>query len=148
LLHADERILGESEFVEAVLRAAEEQVKRRTRLERSGWNLDRLMEHIARMCQLTVDELRGPRKARRQGEARSIACYWAVRELGVSATDVARWLQVSQPTVSRGVTRGERAAASRGLHLPVSPESHDSMTVPNCSISQTRRSDCFGPQIA
>ena len=50
-------------------------------------------------------------------EARSLFCYWAVRELGVSATEVARRLRLSQPAVSISVKRGERIARQKRLGL-------------------------------
>ena len=42
--------------------------------------------------------------------ARSLVCYWAVRELGLSATEVGRQLDLSQSAVSRAVPRGEKIA--------------------------------------
>ena len=47
--------------------------------------------------------------------ARSLFCYWAVRELGVSATEMARRMKLTQPAVSISVKRGERIAEDRRL---------------------------------
>lgn len=44
-------------------------------------------------------------------------CYWAVRELGVSMTDVARYLKIAVPTVSAGVKKGEQIVNKEGLVL-------------------------------
>jgi putative transposase len=46
-------------------------------------------------------------------EARSLFCYWAVRELGFSATDLARRLELTQPAVSRG----EKMAKEKNISL-------------------------------
>ena len=50
-------------------------------------------------------------------EARSVFCYWAVRELGVSATELARRFGMTQPAVSISVKRGENLAKAKGLTL-------------------------------
>ena len=49
--------------------------------------------------------------------ARSLFCYWAVRELGISATALARRLKISQPAVSISVRRGEKLAIEKGVQL-------------------------------
>ncbi|UCE53674.1 MAG: hypothetical protein JSV31_31295 [Desulfobacterales bacterium] len=43
-------------------------------------------------------------------KARSLFCYWAVRQLGCSATELSRRFGVSQPSVSISVKRGEKLA--------------------------------------
>jgi predicted transcriptional regulator len=42
--------------------------------------------------------------------ARRLVCFWAVRELGISQTRLARMLRISQPAVSAAVSRGEHLA--------------------------------------
>jgi hypothetical protein len=50
-------------------------------------------------------------------KARSLLCYWAVRQLGISATKLSKKLGVSQPSVSISVKRGETIAKADGLNL-------------------------------
>jgi len=50
-------------------------------------------------------------------QARSLFCYWAVRELGVSATALAEKLGLSHPAVSISVKRGEKVAKEKGYEL-------------------------------
>jgi len=50
-------------------------------------------------------------------KARSLLCYWAVRKLGFSATELSRKLGVSQPSVSISVKRGEKIAKAGQLKL-------------------------------
>jgi len=47
-------------------------------------------------------------KYRRIIEVRSLLCYWAVRELGVSLSSPSRKLGISVPSVSDSVARGQR----------------------------------------
>ena len=49
--------------------------------------------------------------------ARSLLCYWANRELGISTVELARRLNLAQPTVSQSVDRGERIAAEKRVTL-------------------------------
>ena len=56
-------------------------------------------------------------KYRRVLEARGLLCYWAVRELGVTMSSLARKLGISIPSVSESFTRGERIAQAEGCSL-------------------------------
>jgi capsule polysaccharide modification protein KpsS len=50
--------------------------------------------------------------------ARSVLCYFLVRELGMTATTVANKLGIGQPAVSIAVARGEVIVREKGLALP------------------------------
>jgi putative transposase len=50
-------------------------------------------------------------------KARSLLCYWAVRKLGFSATELSKKLGVSQPSVSISVKRGEKISKAKQLEL-------------------------------
>ena len=52
-----------------------------------------------------------------QVEARSLLCYWAVRELGMSATYMAKRLGMSQSGVGYAVSRGEKIAKKKNYQL-------------------------------
>lgn len=43
-------------------------------------------------------------------QARSLLCYWAVRELGMTMISLARRLDQSVPAIGKAVVRGERLA--------------------------------------
>jgi hypothetical protein len=49
-------------------------------------------------------------KHQRRVKPRSLFCYWAVRELGIPITEVARRLGISVPGVGYSVDRGENIA--------------------------------------
>ena len=49
--------------------------------------------------------------------ARSVLAYWAVRELGISGTNVGKRLRISQSAVSRAVQRGEQLVSEHRLFL-------------------------------
>ena len=52
-----------------------------------------------------------------QVAARSLMCYWAVRELGLTTTDLAKRLGMTQPAVSYAVSHGEQIAKERKHHF-------------------------------
>ena len=49
--------------------------------------------------------------------ARSLFCYWAVRELGMSMSELSRRLELSLAGVSQSVKRGEKIADEGGFCL-------------------------------
>jgi len=44
-------------------------------------------------------------------------CLWGARELGMTTVDLARKLNLAQPTVSQAVRRGQKIAEDQGLCL-------------------------------
>jgi REP element-mobilizing transposase RayT len=113
----DERILGDSEFVLEVLESAEEHLRRQDRLQRQGRDMGWLARQVATVFGVSPDDIYRAGKRPLLVSARSVLCHWAVRELGLTATVVARALGLTQPAVSIAVRRGERIAASRGIRL-------------------------------
>lgn len=114
-LKGDERILGDGSFVERVLREREESFEKRLRLQRNGYDLPRLAHRVNELA--GVDPLRERGKNRQVVKARRVFCYWAVRELGVSGTVVAKALDITQAAVSLAVKEGERVTREHGWRL-------------------------------
>lgn len=108
----DERILGSSDFVEEVLKKANEELEKRTLLQAKGPDLEQLIKKVAKYYHIDVEELKTASKARTVSLARSVLCYLAVRKLLFSCTDVARTLNISASSVSKSVSKG-RALANR-----------------------------------
>jgi hypothetical protein len=84
-IHAkgDERILGESDFVLQVLKEHNEQLEKRTRIRTHGVDPQRAAARIGEIFGLTLDELSQGSRQRAVVKARSVLCYWAVKELGI-----------------------------------------------------------------
>ncbi|MFQ5846379.1 MAG: transposase [Candidatus Methylomirabilales bacterium] len=113
----EERILGDSRFVREVLAANEERLDRRYRLQAQGYGLEQVAQRVATLFEMEPREIYGPGRHRSLVHARSLFCYWAVRELGASATALARTLGISQPAVSIAVRRGEKIAKMKEVKL-------------------------------
>lgn len=116
-LKSDERILGDSGFVESVLNAAQERHVTRSACMEKGLDLENVAKLAAKVMELDVAELWAGGKHPTRVQARSLFCYWAVREMNLSATELAGKLNLSQPSVSRAVQRGEKLARENGWQL-------------------------------
>ena len=113
----DERILGDGDFVGRVLASAEEAMERRYALQARGVDLATITSRVSEELGVKPEEVWAEGKYRRIVEARSFLCYWAVRELGVPMSSLARKLGILIPSVSESVTRGRRIAETRGCLL-------------------------------
>jgi lambda repressor-like predicted transcriptional regulator len=91
----DERILGEGDFVEQMLQESGEAFERKSLLKSQGWDLDKLAAYVAKLLEIDVSVIWSTGKYRHIVEARSLLCYWAVRDLGVSMTSLAKRLNLS-----------------------------------------------------
>jgi hypothetical protein len=107
---ADERILGDGDFVQEVLAAAEEKMKRRYALQAKGVSLEQVAERVAELFNIPSSELWLPGKHRQRVGAKSLLCYWANRQLGISMAKLSRRMNVSVMAVSYSVQRGEKIA--------------------------------------
>jgi REP element-mobilizing transposase RayT len=113
----DERILGDGEFVERALAQAEETLERKYQLKVQGYDLGKVVDRVAELTGLEASEVLASGKYKKVLAARSILCFWAVRELGISQNQLARILKISQPAVSMGVKRGEQMAKDYNFSL-------------------------------
>jgi len=116
-LKGDERILGDSDFVQSVLEAEDEKMQRRYRLKAQGYDLDKLIRRVAELCDIEPRDLMAPGKQPQRVRARSLLCYWAVKELGISGTTVAKKIGITQPAASKAVQRGEKLALDNNFRL-------------------------------
>ncbi len=103
----DERILGDSVFVEQVLKEAREQLNRKTYLQAQGYDLEKIAVRVSELIGCSPEEVLGRGKYRQTVLARSILCYFANHELEISQTVLAARFGLSQPAISMAVKRGE-----------------------------------------
>jgi putative transposase len=87
------------------------------RLRAQGYDVDRVANRVAELLGLEPKDVLAPGKYPRIVLARSVFCYWAVRALGMTATEVAKRLGLTQPGVSVSVQRGEKIVAEKKLKL-------------------------------
>ena len=116
-IKGDERILGDSNFVESVLEEQNERLVRRYHLRAQGVDFDRVTDRVATIFCLKPKQVLSSAKQPQRVKARSLLCFWAVKELEMSGADVAQKLRVSNSSVSRSVVRGEKIVADMNLKL-------------------------------
>jgi hypothetical protein len=98
---SDDRILGSSEFVEELLAEAEEREKETLRLHRKVVNLSHLAKSIHKWEGLDSAALRSGGKSRLLVRARKIFSQLAIKKMGYSGAEVARYLGVTTSAVNR-----------------------------------------------
>jgi hypothetical protein len=116
-IKGDERILGDSDFVKSVLEEQNERLVRRYHLLTQGVDFDNITDRVAKLFCLKPEQVLSSGKQPQRVKARSLLCYWAVKELEMSGADVAQKLKVGNSAVSRSVVRGEKLAADMKLKL-------------------------------
>lgn len=116
-IKSDERILGDSDFVMSVLSEANERLDHRYELKSKGVDLDRVAGRAEEVLGVEPGTVHSKGRRRNQTLVRDLFCYWAVRELGMSNTEVGKKLGISQPAVGYAVRRGDALAKERGFHL-------------------------------
>jgi REP element-mobilizing transposase RayT len=113
----DERILGDSDFVESVLDEQNERLERRYRIQMQGYDFDKIVDRVATIFKFKPEEVLSNVKQRMRVKARSVLCYWAVNELEMTGATVGRRLKISKSAVSRAVARGEKIVSDMKLKL-------------------------------
>jgi hypothetical protein len=113
----DERILGDSDFVQRVLEEQNEKLENRCRLQSGGIDFHRAVKRVEELYGVQIADLRRGDKRPVSVLARGVLCYWVVAELGMKGTDMARLLRIGQPAVSRSVRRGQKIVQETNLQL-------------------------------
>ena len=116
-IKGDERILGDGDFVQEVLTSCRQQFERRYHYKFKGYDFDCLVNRVATLFGLEKDRVTRPGRYPDTVEARSVLCYWAVRELGLSTLELAKRLGISQPTASQSVKRGEKTVEQKKINI-------------------------------
>jgi REP element-mobilizing transposase RayT len=115
----DERILGDGDFVEKSLKAANEAMERKYALQAQGIDIDKIAKRVADLLDMNTEEVWASGRYSYVVKARSLLCYWAVRELRISMAFLSKKLNISIPAVSKSVVRGEKIAREMNFNLVV-----------------------------
>jgi hypothetical protein len=105
---SDQRILGDSEFVQDVISGLDDLVKENLRLSGRQVDIAALAQQVCRKYNISLGELCSGSRRRATVEARGSISWIAVRELGYSGADVARYLGVTNSCVTRFVASGKK----------------------------------------
>ena len=114
---ADERILGDGDFVKEVLAVAQERLERKYVLEAKGVGLEHVAERVAKLMDIDASEIFKRGKEKQRVQARSVLFYWAARELDISMAELCRRFKLSAAAVSLSVQRGEKIVLENNYML-------------------------------
>lgn len=106
-IKGDERILGGSDFVEAVLKQAEEELKQSASMKAQGFDIKSLLSRVSAYYGIDVEDMCSGSRQRLVAKCRSVVCYLAVRKMNMGCTAVAEQMGISASAVSNAVNRGK-----------------------------------------
>ena len=86
-------------------------------MKAEGYDLDAVGKRVGEIFEIKPEEIYSPGKYKRIIKPRSVFCFWAVRELGETATSLSKRLGLTQPGVSKSVLRGEKIVKDMNLKL-------------------------------
>lgn len=104
---SDERILGSGDFVQAILKEAEEAQLRQLKFRQKGRDIADIIQEECRRRMVSAEELRKGGRRSKVSEARAVIAYRAKEELGFSGAEIARHLGVNTSSINRAITRLE-----------------------------------------
>jgi len=108
ILCGDERILGNGDFVQSVLKQAQEQYEKKTLARVKGLKLESIIERVAKKLGLDPADTRSAGRQRMLARARALIGALAIEYLGISGRELARRLNMSPSAVSKLVQRGRK----------------------------------------
>ena len=104
---ADQRILGDGDFVKQVISSLDDLVKKNLRLSKQRIDIKALAEKVSEKYNVSLGELRSGGRMRAVVQSRRAMSWIGVRELGYSGADVARYLGVTNSCVTRMISTGK-----------------------------------------
>jgi hypothetical protein len=116
-LKGDERVLGDSDFVETMLSGANEQLANPTYLRSLGLNFEKVVARVAELLDVDTHAVLARDKTPRSVLARRLLCHFAHNELGLTTIDIAKRLGINQSVVSRAARLGRDIAGEVGYTL-------------------------------
>ena len=99
--YSDDRVLGSSDFVQTVLLEAEEKVQETLRLNLKITDLSALAGKICERIGIEESDLRSGLRQRPVAKARRLFAQIAVKKMGYSGAEAARFLGVTTSAVNR-----------------------------------------------
>ena len=110
-------MLGDSDFVETVLKTAQEELEQKNDLKNKGYDLDRVAQRVAELMSLEIEQVTAFGKSPQTVKARSLLCFWLHRKVGMTTVEIGKKLNISQSAVSRSSIRGEKIKQENRFEL-------------------------------
>jgi putative transposase len=101
MIASDERILGNGKFIEEVLSQANQQLKETLRLKARKMNLEDLASRVSSSEKVDWEMVLSGSRGRQVVQVRRLFCQLAIRKLGYSGAEVARYLGATTSSINR-----------------------------------------------
>ena len=89
----------------SILTEANEKLDRGYEIKSQGCTLEKVEKRVMEIFGVEKDVIYSKRRRKIQVAARSLLCFWVVRELGLTGTELAKRLGLTQPAVSYAAIR-------------------------------------------
>jgi len=104
---SDERILGDGDFVQAVLQEAEHRQLRQLKVCRSGKTIAEIIDEECAKAKISPQEVKHGSRRIAVSRVRALIAYRSREELGLSAAEIARHLGVATSSITRAIEKTE-----------------------------------------
>ncbi len=104
----DERILGSGDFVVEILNKSNDHQRNRSRIP-----LKELAKRVVGYFGIKIEDILAKSKKRKISEARSVICYFAIKELEYSGVSVGKFLKIRRFSALRSAERGKKILLCR-----------------------------------
>lgn len=112
-----ERILGDHDFIIDVIKHSNETWNRTERSATREMDVKVAADRVAAWMGLNAEDILSSNRRHGVARARSLLCYLAAHELGVSSTILARECGLTPSAISRAIRRGRTVAKDEGFSL-------------------------------
>lgn len=116
-MKGDERILGDSDFIQDVLQSCQDKYEHKYLLKAKGYDFDTVVARVAEALGIEKADVLSAGRQPIRVKARRLLCFWASRELGMTMVDLSKHLKISPSTVSQSANHGEKIANESNLRL-------------------------------
>ncbi len=113
----DERILGDSQFVQRVLEEDDIHLEEATRLKQAGWDLAGLIQYICEQYDVDGELIITRGRENSLSVAKGLICHLGMRRFGLTSTELSRRLAMSQSAVSKAAKRGLAYCREEGIEF-------------------------------
>jgi REP element-mobilizing transposase RayT len=102
---SDDRILGNGEFVERIIKEAEAKIRYQLPVKEHHEKIDEFIAKICKSEKVSIEELKGSSRRKEVSRVRGRIAVGLVKEHGVALAEVARRLGVSTSAISKIIRR-------------------------------------------
>ncbi len=112
-----ENILGDGDFIDSILKSYKEELDYKEELKQRGWDLERLVDEICNRLGVNPRDIKTRGRNNKLSLARQVISYFAYYELGISGTELSKYLNLSRPSLSVKIKKGKEYVKENGFKL-------------------------------